>query len=392
VSRRPLIAMSVAYFMILSAGFGTGGLWPVYVVQLGGGPAAAGILNAFSGPANVIAALLCGWLVTRVPRRKPIFYASCLLFAGTWFLMSRATTWQQLAGLNFLCGLAFGMTTNLIIIFTGLLAAATERGRSFGVLTFVSSASLLTGGLLSGVIADRWGFPALLTVNMVVCLLALIPGALFVEPPVPPRSEKRAGSRGALAALGKPFALLWGACLFMYLASFASTFGRGMTMSQLGFSATAVSLATAIGGAIALPAPLVIGWLSDRMGRKRLLLGCLAVGVAAMFVMSSAGSTWGFWAASALLAVMMTAQPLMQAFATDLLPAGSVSIGLALLSVASSFALTASSLGIGIAIESVGAQISFMVAALLPLIAMALLLPIRESTGREEAVATTTIP
>jgi MFS family permease len=391
MSRRALIAMSVAYFLVLSAGFGMGGLWPVYVAQLGGGPAAAGVLNAVSGPANTIAALLCGWLVTRLPRRKPIFYASCLLFALTWWLMSRATSWQQLSALNFLAGLGFGMTTNLIVIFTGLLASATQRGQSFGLLTLIGSASLLFGGLASGAIADRWGFPALLTVNAGLCLLCLLPGAFFVEPPIPPRTLRQTGARGALTDLGKPFALLWGAFLFTLLASFAGGFGRGMTMSQLGFSATAVSVATAIGGAIGLPAPLVIGWLSDRIGRKRLLFGCMAAGLAGMLVLASAQTAWSFWAAAALIAMMMSAQPLMQAFATDILPPASVSLGLSLLSVAGSFALTFSALGIGIAIEGAGPQVSFMVAALLPLIAAALLLPIREGVA-QEAGAPSVVP
>ena len=45
-------------------------------------------------------------------------------------------------------------------------------------------------------------------------------------------------------------------------------------MDKLGFSPADISGAFAIGGAISLPFPFIIGWLSDRMGRYGLLMAC----------------------------------------------------------------------------------------------------------------------
>jgi len=182
MSRRPLIAMSIAYLLLLFAAYGTGGLWPVYVAQLGGRPSAAGIFNAAGDLAIIVATLLSGWLADRYRRRKELFYISCLLFAATWWLMSRAVTWQQLTLINVFGGFTFGIATNLIIILTGLLAGETERGRSFGLLTFMMGASLFVGGLACGPIADRSGFPALLVLDAFVCLACLLHGLLFAEP------------------------------------------------------------------------------------------------------------------------------------------------------------------------------------------------------------------
>ncbi len=384
MSRRPLIAMSIAYLLLLCAAYGMGGLWPVYIAQLGGGPSAAGIFNAAGAMAIVPATLLSGWLADRTGRRRELFYVSSILFAATWWLMSKATTWQQLTLVNVFGGFTFGIATNLIIILTGLLAGKAERGRSFGLLTFMVGASLLVSGLAFGPIADRWGFPTLLTIDAVICMLCLLPSLLFVEPttlPVkmPGRTPQQAGG---LAGLGRSYYLLTGAALVYTLASFGGSLGRSIAMSQLGFSATAISLTTAIGGAISLPIPLIMGWLSDHMGRKRLLLLCLTSGFVALLALAFAGSAWGFWGASALLALMMSAQPLMQALATDMLPAGSVGIGLSLLSGATSAGIFCSSLGIGLAIQQMGARPSFLITALTPLLAVTLVLPVREMRAR----------
>jgi MFS family permease len=397
-ARRPSIAMPIAYLLLLCAAFGTGGLWPVYISQLGGGPAAAGIFNAVGSLTGIGGTLCSGWLTDRLGRRKQLFCGSCIFFAGTWWLMARAATWQQLTLINAFGGFAFGAALNMIIILTGLLAGEMQRGRSFGLLTFMSGLSLLLSGLAFGPIADRYGFPALFVVDALLCLACVVPGLFFVEPPAPPDTEPAAPpgmepaaprrsprqARGRVG-LGRGFYLLAAAAFFASMAGFGSSLGRSIAMSQLGFSATAISLATAIGGASSMPAPLAAGWLSDRMGRKRLLLACLGSGSAAVLVLAFAGSAWGFWGASALLALLMSAPPLLQALATDLLPARSVGIGLSLLSGASSAGLFTGSLGIGVAIQQMGARPSFLTAALAPLIALALLLPIREPGRRGPA-------
>jgi MFS family permease len=380
MSHRPHILMSVAYLLVLCTGFGMGGLWPVYLRGLGAGPMEVGIMNAVSGPANLVGTLLCGWLADRFRRRRETFICACGLFALTWGLMSRATTWQQLTALNLLAGFCFGMCTNMILIMTGLLAEASSRGRRFGVLTFVSSLSLLITGLLWGPIADRWGFPALLVIDAIICATCVILGLFFTEPPLARTATagpagQRSGQRGSL---GMNYTRLLAATLFATIATFGAGFGRSVAMSQLGYSATAVGLTTAIGGAISLPVPLVLGGLSDRIGRKRLLILCYATGLAALPAIGFASTAWGFWGASVLLGVMSTCQPLQQALATDMLPRDIVGRGLALLGSAQALSILTSSLLVGAAFQGLGARTTFLLWTIAPLVAIALLSQVRE--------------
>ncbi len=387
--------MAVAYFMMLLAAFGTSSLWPVYIAQLGGGPTASGIFNAAGNLTGVAGTLLSGWLADRTGRRKTIFIVSSVLFAGTWWLMTRATTWQHLTLINLAGGFTFCIALNMIVILTGLLAGKMERGRSFGVLTLTVGAAQLLGGLVCGPIADRYGFNTLFMVNTLLCLGCVLPGLLFVEP----RGERetrqqgdpeagffdfaqdagqKLGGRAGLGRLNRSFYLVVAASLLIGMAGFGGGLGRSIVMDQLGFSATAISLAAAIGAAINLPFPLIMGWLSDRIGRKWLLVGCLAAGLVSLVALALAGSAWSFWGASILLALMTGASPLLQALATDLLPAGSVGSGLSLLSSASSAGLFVSSLGMGIVIEGWGGRPAFLIIALAPLLAMGLVAAVRE--------------
>ncbi|OQA41791.1 MAG: Major Facilitator Superfamily protein [Chloroflexi bacterium ADurb.Bin325] len=374
MSRRSLIALSSAYFLLLCAALGSGSLWPFYLAQLGGGASAAGIFNAVGNIASVAATLLSGWLAGRFGRRKLLFLLSCALFAVTWWLMGRARTWQELTLINFFGGFTFGMGTNLILILTGLLADAAQRGRSFGLLSLTMGASLLVSGVTFGPIADRWGFPTLMAVNAAICAVCLAPGLFLVEPAVSAAAtpDPAAPSAPAGAGLGRRFYFLVATALIISIASFGGNLGRSIVMSQYGFSATAISLTTAIGGAVSLPAPLLIGWLSDHIGRKRLLLLCLVAGFFALVAFAFAGSAWGFWGASVLLALMMSAQPLMQALAADMLPPAAVGVGLSLISGATSVGLFVSSLGMGFAIQQAGGRPAFLAIALAPLLAMAM--------------------
>lgn len=380
--RRPHILMSFAYLLVVCTGFGTGGLWPVYLRQLGARPMEVGIMNAVSGPANLVGALLCGWLSDRFRRRRETFIFAAGLFTLTWSLMSRATTWQQLTVLNVLAGFSFSMCTNMIVIMTGLLADASNRGRNFGVLTFVSSASLLITGLFWGPIADRWGFPALLVIDAIICAVSLVLSTFFTEPPLV-RTESAATGRqrsGPGGSLGMGYYLLLIAALFATIASYGASFGRSVAMSQFGFSATAVGLATAIGGGISLPTPLVLGWLSDRIGRKRLLILCYATGLAALPAIGFASTTWGFWGASVLLAIMTTSQPLQQALATDMLPHDLVGRGLAMLGSVQSLSILSSSLVVGAAFQGLGIRTTFLLWTIAPLVAIALLSQVHEQS------------
>jgi UMF1 family MFS transporter len=56
---------------------------------------------------------------------------------------------------------------------------------------------------------------------------------------------------------------------------------------------------------LALPGALVVGWLANRLGQKRTLIGCLAVWVALLVCAYFVNAKWQFWILGAFVAMVM---------------------------------------------------------------------------------------
>jgi MFS family permease len=158
-------------------------------------------------------------------------------------------------------------------------------------------------------------------------------------------------------------------------------------MTDLAFGAAAISSTGAVSGAVSLPLPPIVGRLSDRLGRKRfLILGYLA-SVAGFLVLTRSAELWHFWLAGALAAIAgVIASSVGQALVVDLVPPQSVGRGMSLfdasLWVGAMMGFTAA--GYGVATS--GVTSTFIVAALLSLIATAPVIAIRQPASGEKSV------
>jgi MFS family permease len=180
--------------------------------------------------------------------------------------------------------------------------------------------------------------------------------------------------------------LLFLASLAAGVAVFVRTLGTSLAMDDLGFGSAAISSTAAVAGAVTLPLPLLMGWLSDRLGRKRFLtLGYLG-GVVGLLTLAGAASLWHFWVAAALATLMVNMNNgVGSALVTDLVPQASLGRGMSLFTTTTwvggivGFAVT------GRAIQSFGASATFIAGAFLPLMAILLVIPIREARHAEAA-------
>jgi DHA1 family tetracycline resistance protein-like MFS transporter len=154
--------------------------------------------------------------------------------------------------------------------------------------------------------------------------------------------------------------------------------GRSLAMKNLAFTATAISSTGAVAGAVTMPLPIVVGWLSDRTGRKRLLALCFAAAGAGLLTLSAAMSLWHFWMAASLITVSGAGTTIRQALATDLVPQESLGKGLSLLGAASWLSGIIGFATTGSAVQHLGISPTLLVGASLPLIGILLLIPIRQ--------------
>jgi MFS family permease len=104
--------------------------------------------------------------------------------------------------------------------------------------------------------------------------------------------------------LGGIFYILFVATVFSQVIFFIGRMSISLIMNNLNYAATAIASTATIGGAVILPIPLLAGWMSDRLGRKRLLMLFYIIGSAGMFLLSVSVSLWQFWISFALVSIV----------------------------------------------------------------------------------------
>lgn len=150
--------------------------------------------------------------------------------------------------------------------------------------------------------------------------------------------------------------------------------GTPMVMKSLAYGAAALSSTATVSGLVAIPVTLLLSSLSDRIGRHLSLVIVYGLAVVGAVVLSFGSQLWHFWVASALMLIGFTANgALTSAMATDLLPVERLNGGLSVLNSAKSASGIVGFAGTGYLLSLLGAQSLFLLTALIPLVAIALL-------------------
>ena len=168
------------------------------------------------------------------------------------------------------------------------------------------------------------------------------------------------------------------ASIVVFATGFGQLLGRSLAMNEMGFGATAISSTQAISGATTLPLPVILGLLSDRFGRKWTLALSYLTGLAGLLVLAMASSFWHFALAASLATALSASNAVGSALTRDLIPKEAIGRGMSAFNATTWAGGIVGFAGAGYAVRSLGMSTTFISAALLPLLAIALLIPIRE--------------
>ena len=298
-AKRTVLALSVAR---LGDAVGNSILFvviPLYVAKL---PAPwfpipetvlVGILLSLYGLTNALLQPVVGAWIDRVSRRKPFIQAGLVLMGiGTlaFLVAGRFSTLLFIRGLQGF-GVALTIPASL-----ALMASATEkrtRGGSMGVYTSMRMVGFAIGPLLGGFLHDHVSFNAAFYTGAAFIFLGLIFVQLWVHEK-PDRS--RAKAAGSFRILDRE--LLTSGIIGLAIATFlmASSFSMMSALEQqfndrLGQGALGFGLAFSALMVSRLIAQVPLGWLSDRIGRKPLIIGGLILMGPATVLLGLAAST-----------------------------------------------------------------------------------------------------
>lgn len=383
MNKREFLAICVSNLTVLWVCGGLLPLLPIYAAQLGASSAATGNYLALAFLGTALGTVAAGWLATWLKRRRMLILAAGVLCAPATWLMGQASTFGELAVWTTVVWTLAGMTLALVNILAGLAAVPSQRGHVFGVMALATALGSLLGSAMSGPIVDRWGFESLLSVMALLWFVQVGGGALLKERPV--TVERVAPTSGvARAPIGVvwPLLLLLAANFLLSTVRFVGGIGQTLAMDTQGFPMTAVSLVAALGAAFGLVINPLSGRLSDRFGRRTVLAVTYIGAILALAMMATAFSVFQFVVIAFLMTVAYAADAVTPALITDLSPKEQLDHWMSVITTGRWVGAIVGYAGAGYAVQSFGLSMTLLASALLPLLALVLL--IGGSRRREE--------
>jgi MFS family permease len=303
---RNVLALSAVSLFTDVASEMTYPLLPLFLRSVLGASATA--VGAIEGAAESTAALLklaSGWWSDRVPRRKPLVVAGYTIASLIRPLIGIARSVSQVLAIRVTDRIGKGIRTSPRDALIADSVDPSIRGRAFGFQRAADHAGAVVGPLLAFALL-RWAGLELRT----VFLLTAIPGALAVATLLlgvkeVPRSQpaSKAGEKSDLRApLGRRFWTYLGVLLLFTLGNSTDAFLL-LRAGQLGVAAALVPILWAMLHVVKSLSSTPGGILSDRAGRRPLILAGWLLYAAVYFMFGRAHAQWQAWALFAVYGI-----------------------------------------------------------------------------------------
>ena len=308
-------------------------LLPLFLTSVLG--ASAATLGAIEGAAETTAALLrlaSGWWSDRVRRRKPLVLAGYALAALARPLIALATGAGQVLAVRLTDRVGKGIRGAPRDALIADAVSPALRGRAFGVHRAADHLGAVAGPLVAFALLQGAGLPL-----RTVFLLAAVPGlaavaVLWWGVRESPRADAahRPPAAAAVAvpglagdgALGATFWRYLGVLLLFTLGNASDAFLL-LRAADLGVATALVPLLWALLHVVKSASSALGGDLSDRLGRRPLIVAGWLVYAAVYLLFARASAAWHAWALFTVYGVYFgLTEGVEKALVADLAPAG----------------------------------------------------------------------
>ncbi len=296
-------------------------LMPIFLsTVLGAGALAVG---AIEGAAETTAALLklaSGWWSDRMARRKPLVVAGYAIATLVRPLVGIAQSVTQVLAIRITDRVGKGIRGAPRDALIADSVAPEARGLAFGFHRSADHLGAVIGPLLAfALLAAGLSLRQLFLWTLVPGLLA-VAVAIFGVREVPRVKLPQAPAFDPRARLPKKFWTFLGLLLLFTLGNSTDAFLL-LRASQLGVSAALIPILWALLHVVKTLASTPGGALSDRVGRRPLIVGGWLVYAAVYFAFGRATATWHIWALFAVYGVYFgLTEGVEKALVADLVP------------------------------------------------------------------------
>ncbi len=278
---------------------------------------------------NLAGNLPAGMLLARVVPWKVMILGSVVIGISS-IAMGAMESFPALVVLRFVGGLGLAFAFLSRYTFVAESVPAIHRGRVSAMFGGSMRLGLFVGPLIGGFVGDRFGLP--MTFH-IVGVLALLAGGLMllINEPVRATPDHDAASSGGLklrglglfrskAVIAASGAQILGQLIRAGRLAIVPLFGA--VVLDLDIATTGVILG--VSGAVDMMMFPISGYLMDRFGRRYNSIPSFTAMTVGMFLLATAGSAEGLWAAALVLGIGNgLGSGLMMTLGADLAPEGS---------------------------------------------------------------------
>ncbi|MGI8842108.1 MAG: MFS transporter [Gemmatimonadaceae bacterium] len=346
----------------------------------------ASVIGLVEGAAESTAAVLklaSGWWSDRVRRRKPLVVAGYVIASVARPLIAIAQSATQVLVIRVSDRVGKGIRTAPR---DALIADSVEpaiRGRAFGFHRAADHSGAVVGPLVAWALIEHGGvslrtvfalaaIPAALAVLTVMTAVREAPPAVLPATGTPQRLTTRLGGR-FWAVLGVLFVFTLGNSTDAFLL---------LRARELGVSAALIPVLWSMLHLVKAASSTPGGSLSDRFGRRPLLVGGWMLYAAVYLALGSAGAEWQVWALFAVYGVYFgLTEGVEKALIADLVPAARRGAAFGFFNLAIAVGALPASVLFGMVWDAHGAQAAFGMGASFAFLAAAGAMVVLRSPG-----------
>lgn len=280
ISNRNVMAVTVTQSITMFAMFLWRPFWGLYVLELGGTKSTIGLLTTIQSLTTLLVQLPGGVISDRLGRKRVILIASVLGFLPP-IIYRYSTHWTMLVP----GAIVAALSTIAMPALSALIADSLpqeNRATGFGAYSMAWYLSIVVSIPLGGYILDQLGVVTGTQWGLLISVILTLPVVLirwkYINETVNlnPKSEQKGKPRFSMAQLRGVPNEIWKLILVAILSSFSfqlfwsyvvvySVEEIGMSMMQWSYVSTIANFAAAC---FMIPS----GFLSDKVGRKRIIV------------------------------------------------------------------------------------------------------------------------
>ncbi|MBP7551332.1 MAG: MFS transporter [Gemmatimonadaceae bacterium] len=362
-------------------------LLPLFLsTVLGTSAAALGVIEGLAESVSSLLRLPAGWYSDRIRKRKPLVLFGYLVAAVSRPLIGLAQGTGQVLAIRLTDRFGKGVRTAPRDALIADSVLQSQRGYAYGVHRAADSLGAVAGPLIA------W---ALLTFEWVelreLFLWAAVPGLISVLLVAFLVKESRAAV--PVRVVASPVSLPLGRTFWRYLfVLFVFTLSTStdafllLRASQLGVATAMIPILWAMLHVVKSSSTVVGGALSDRLGRRPLILGGWAVYAAVYLGFALSSAEWHAWALFVVYGLYFGAtEGTEKALVADLVPAARRGTAFGWFNAALGLGALPASVVFGLVWERSGPEVAFVMGAGIAAVATLLFVLMVPRTGREGA-------